>query len=65
MVDVTWFGHACFMLTAVKSLIGPVDILFLPVGGFYTVGHQEAREVSYQKEELIPCQGSVFYPRSQ
>jgi L-ascorbate metabolism protein UlaG (beta-lactamase superfamily) len=25
--------------------IGPVDVLFLPVGGFYTIGHGEARKV--------------------
>ena len=27
------------------DMIGPVDVLFLPVGGFYTIGPEEARKV--------------------
>ncbi|GAB4113662.1 MAG: MBL fold metallo-hydrolase [Candidatus Caldatribacteriota bacterium] len=42
-------GH---LLSADKiKEIGPVDILFLPIGGFYTVNHQQATQIM---EDLQP-----------
>jgi len=35
------------------NIVGPIDILFLPVGGIYTIGPQEAVEVINQLEPTV------------
>ncbi len=42
-------GHL-LSLDKIKE-IGPVDILFLPIGGFYTINHQQATQIM---EDLQP-----------
>ncbi len=43
----------CLLDADQLEALGPVDVLLLPVGGFYTVGAEEARDVAEQLDPRI------------